>query len=171
MNRLRQLPVWLNRHSGSIRALTGALAAIVLVGGVVLGARGRSIPPRNDTAAAFRPETVAIEHVSPSRHSLVGVVRAVGPGIITVRSRSNVFFTVRGTATTRVRMDGKDVPATSLRLGDRVIVVGQPSGDGSLQASAITIMSRGPTPTSVAAPAMHAPRSSPTVRATATTTE
>jgi len=131
-------------HSGPVRWLSGVLAALLLVVGVAVGI-GRAPQPQSTlTDGSFQAQPVAAR-LPAARHSVVGVVRAVGPNEILVRSQRGTFFAIKWGPESHFRAGGRDIEPAAIRPGQSVVVIGKPAPDGSLAASYVTVVPRATT--------------------------
>src|SRR5580700_8574092 len=118
---------------------SATLAALVLLIGLTAGIRRA---PSGGPAAGGSNTQQLVAHVQASRHSVIGVVRGVGPQGFLVRNPSGVIFAVRWGPESRFRAAGRQIAPGALRVGDRVLVLGSPSPDGTLHATVTTITAR-----------------------------
>ena len=132
---------WIGRHQIATRWLSGGAATLLLVAGIGLGINRASTPPSTLAEGAFQAQPVAAR-VPATRHSVVGVIRAVGPNELLVRSQRGMFFAVKWGPGSHFRGDGQEIKPAALRPGDAVVIIGQPAQDGSLAASYVTVVPR-----------------------------
>jgi hypothetical protein len=135
---MSRLAAWLLRNARLTAWLSGALAVVLIAGGVALGISRTPGPPPELSDGPLEAQPVSAR-VDAGRHSVVGTVRAVGPAELLIRSQRGVYFTVRWLPATQFRRDGAGIKPAALRPGDRAVVIGRPAGDGSLVASFVTV--------------------------------
>ena len=122
---------WLGRHGRAMTLGSVSLAALLLVGGLLLGMATSGSPQAQAQGQS--------KITQPTRHYLVGtVVERLGTNTFIVRNKAGRFFVISYDAATHVRRNGGGVPATTVRRGTRVIVLGDPSATG-FHADVLTI--------------------------------
>ena len=136
---MSRLGAWLLRHSRLTTWLSGGAAVVLISGGIALGVSRTPSPPPELNEGPLDAQPVSAR-VDAGRHSVVGMVRAVGPAELLVRSQRGVYFTVRWAQGTQFRRSGAATKPAAIRPGDRIVVIGRPAGDGSLVASFVTIV-------------------------------
>jgi hypothetical protein len=99
------------------------------------------VPQSTLAEGPFQAQPVAVK-VPAGRHSVVGVIRAVGPNQILVRSQRGVFFAIKWGPDSHFRSAGQEIKPAALRPGQAVVVIGKPDADGSLAASYVTVVPR-----------------------------
>src|SRR5438477_6084226 len=99
---------WIGRHQTATRLLSGGAATLLLVAGVGLGVSRASAPSSTLAEGPFQAQPVAAR-VPATRHSVVGVIRAVGPNEILVRSQRGMFFAVKWGPGSHFRGGGQDI--------------------------------------------------------------
>ncbi len=126
------------RHRAATGLLTGVVAAVAIVGGVVLGAsRPVTAAPGDEArspAAVERFSTVAA-----GRTALQGVVIAVRPQGFALRTPNGRTVLVRVDAQTQIRRGGRNVGRAALRRAQRVVVLGRVQPNGVLRALGVAI--------------------------------
>jgi hypothetical protein len=143
---MNSLWTWIGRHQRLMALVSGGVAILILVAGVGVGlARGS---PQQSTLVQgpLQAQPVAAK-VPEGRHSIVGVIRAVGPNEVLVRSQRGVYFAVKWGPGSHFRSAGQEIKPAALRPGQAVVVIGKPAADGSLAASYITVVPRPVAPT------------------------
>jgi len=130
---------WVMRHPLLVKIGSAGLAGGLLLGGIIAGVH--QVPSgAGQNEGGDTQQLVA--HVQGSRHSVIGVVRAIGPSGFLVRNPNGVVFAVRWGPDSRFRAAGREIRPGALHVGDRVLVLGSPGGDGTLHASVTTITAR-----------------------------
>jgi hypothetical protein len=129
---------WLATHRSVMKLASAGLAVVVVLTGVIAGAR----QPAAGRQSGSSDTQQLVAHVQGSRHSVIGVVRGIGPNGFLVRNPAGVVFAVRWGPDSRFRAAGREIRPGALRVGDRVLVLGRPAPDGTLHASVTTITAR-----------------------------
>src|SRR6266702_4567756 len=101
-------------HQGPVRWLSGALAALLLVVGVAVGIGRAPQPPSTLADSSFQAQPMAAR-LPAARHSVVGIVRAVGPNEILVRSQRGTFFAIKWGPESHFRAGGRDIEPAAIR--------------------------------------------------------
>jgi hypothetical protein len=143
---MRRVATWIQAHGTAFKWLSAALIVLLLVVPALVGAE-RATGPAPD----FQAQQVAVR-LPAARHSVVGEVRAVGTSELLIRGPKGALFAVRWGPAAQFRAFGRPVPASSLRPGDHVVVIGRPAADGSLIANRVTLTSSPRTDTPAPAP-------------------
>lgn len=133
------LSTWIAHHPRAAKAVSGVLVVLLLVGGLSAGIHRASVSPEAAAGGLGSDTQPLVARVPASRHSLVGVVRLVGPRRFVVRNQRGVFFAVRWGPTSRFRAANRAIRPGALRAGDHVLIIGKPAADGTLDASVVTI--------------------------------
>jgi len=130
---------WVTLHPLLGKIASAGFAGALLCGGVIAGVH--HTPSGTGQGQGVDTQQL-VAHVQGSRHSVIGVVRAIGPSGFLVRNPSGAVFAVRWGPDSRFRAAGREIRPAALRVGDRVLVLGNPAGDGTLHASVTTIIAR-----------------------------
>jgi hypothetical protein len=132
---------WIGWHQTATKWLSGGSAILLLIVGVGLGITRESTPTPTLAEGSLQAQPIAAR-VPATRHSVVGVIRAVGPNELLVRSQRGMFFAVKWGPGSHFRGGGQEIKPAALRPGDAVVIIGQPAQDGSLAASYVTVVPR-----------------------------
>ena len=130
MSRLSYLLV---RHGRAVTWLAVVLVVFVLAGGFAFGAERASKPEPE-----FQTQQTSVR-LPAARHSVAGEVRAVGTSEMLVRGPKGALFAIRWGPSAQFRESGRPIGSSTLKPGDRVLVIGRPASDGSLNANRVTI--------------------------------
>lgn len=130
MNRLSDLLV---RHGRAVAWSGAALALLVLMSGVIFGSVRASRPEPE-----FQTQQTSVR-LPAARHSVAGEIRAMGTSEMLVRGPKGALFAIRWGPAAQFRSSGRAIGSSSLKPGDRVLVIGRPAADGSLIANRVTV--------------------------------
>jgi hypothetical protein len=136
---------WIGRHQALVGFISGAIVLLFLAGGIDVGLGHGSRAQSSLSEGPLQAQPVAAK-VPEGRHSIVGVVRAVGPNEILVRSQRGVYFAVKWGPGAHFRSAGQEIKPSALRPGQAVVVIGKPAPDGSLAANYVTVVPRAAAP-------------------------
>jgi hypothetical protein len=136
---------WIGRHPALMGFISGGVVLLFLIGGVGVGLGHGTRAQSSLAEGPLQAQPVAAK-VPDGRHSIVGVIRAVGPNEILVRSQRGVYFAVKWGPSAHFRSAGQEIKPAALRPGQAVVVIGKPAPDGSLAASYITVVPRSASP-------------------------
>ena len=120
------------------------LALLIFHAGVVVGSH-RGQFGRSDMNRGFRPsflpEGFELPHgFIPNTHGAVGEITAVTLPNVTMKAREGTYQTILVSTSTVIRsMDSTDTK--SLSVGNKIIVLGEPDGQGRINATLIRILS------------------------------
>lgn len=133
---------WVGRHTLLLGLSSAAAALILLVGGVALGVQETPTPLSAGVGPGGGRAVPVAAQVSASRHSVSGVIVLIGRGGAWVRNANGTFFVVVLAPGAHIRANGREVPASSLRAGDRVLAIGMRTPRGALRAMYVAVTGR-----------------------------